>query len=178
MTANHRPNQCIKAISPETYENTRKLKSQLCFKQNEINMNKNLIFGRPKTPIDFLPNDPYKAIEEVWHHEDVSEMIHGHLTNWFYMALSHGGTVYKSDDFDIRASLIAFYADLIPFIEAMFCFDVDWEYYQKHKKSPDYDSLVLAIKERLCHDYSCIYLDKDEMTNPRSVFAAFCLKYP
>lgn len=141
-------------------------------------MDNDLIFGKPKMPIDYLPHDPYKAIGEVYENEDVSELIFGQLQYWFYMALSHGGTVYNTDDdCQIRASFIAFYSDLLPYIEATFCFDVRWEYFQKHHKDPDHKSLILAIHDRLKHEYSCMYLENAQMTNPRSVIAAFCLKY-
>lgn len=43
---------------------------------------------KPKRAIDYLPDDPFGALEKVWELEDVAHFIHGELTYWFYMALA------------------------------------------------------------------------------------------
>jgi hypothetical protein len=132
---------------------------------------------KPKRAIDYLPDDPFGALEKVWELEDVSHFIHGELTYWFYMALSHGGTIYNDEDTEIRAAFIQFYSDLLPLIEASFCHSVGYSYYRKNKASPDLKTMPAAIKERLCHDYQCIYITDEEEVYPESVYARFCVKY-
>jgi hypothetical protein len=133
--------------------------------------------SKPKRAIDYLPADPFAALEKVWELEDVAHFLHGELAIWFYMALSHGGTIYNDEDTEIRAAFIRFYSDLLPLIEASFCHSVAWAYYRKNKTSPDLNTMPAAIKERLRHDYQCVYITDEEQVYPKAVYARFCVKY-
>ena len=134
---------------------------------------------KPKRAIDYLPDDPLEALEKIWEHEDVGNLLNGELRYWFYMALSHAGTVYNNDDgdCDVRATFIELYDELLPLIEASFCHSVRHLYYQKNSSYPDRKTMSAAIKERLCYDYNCNYITDSEKVCPEAVYTRFCTKF-
>jgi hypothetical protein len=134
-------------------------------------------FIKAKRAIDHLPGDPFGALEKVWDLEDVALFLHDEIRYWFYMALSHEGSIYN-EKIENQETFIQFYADLLPLIEASFCCYVRHLYYQKNRALPDLAAMQSAIKENLCHDYECVYITDEEQIHPYGVFARFCIKYP
>jgi hypothetical protein len=135
-------------------------------------------FSRRLRAIDHLPNSPLAALEDVWKEEDISHFIHGEITIWFYMAFSNDTAIYVDDDGESRIQFIEFFADPLPIIEAIYCYDQMSLYYTKHRAWPDVKQLTNAIREKTDGDYSCIYLTENEMIDPRQVMVNFCIKYP
>jgi hypothetical protein len=135
-------------------------------------------FSRRLRAIDHLPRSPLAALEDVWKEEDISHFIHGEITIWFYMALSNDTAIYVDDDGESRIQFIEFFADLLPIIEASYCYDQMSLYQTKHRAWPDAKQLTTAIREKTDGDYSCIYLTENEMIDPRQVMVNFCIKYP
>jgi len=133
--------------------------------------------NKPKRPIDYLPDSPLEALEKAWEDVDVSQLLEGELRYWFYMALSHGSTVYRDADGDTRAPFIEFYDELLALIEASFCHSVQYLYYQQHKEYPDRKTMPVAIKARLCHDYTCRYITQTEQICAEAVYTRFCMKF-
>lgn len=135
-------------------------------------------FSRRLRAIDHLPSSPLTALEEAWKEEDLHHFIHGEITIWFYMALSNDGAIYVDDDGESRAELVEFFADLLPIIEATYCYNQMSLYHTKHRNWPDVKQLTNAIKEDTDGDQSCTYLTDNEMIDPRQVMVNFCIKYP
>jgi hypothetical protein len=135
-------------------------------------------FSKPERPIDHLPGSPLKTLAELWKEESVRHLIHGELTIWLYMAVSNDCVPYVDDDGESRATLIEFYADLLPVIEANYIRHMMSSYYKKNNAWPDVKKLKAAINEHMHDDYSFIYVQEHEMLDPEHIMVKFCIRYP
>jgi hypothetical protein len=135
-------------------------------------------FSKPERPIDHLPGSPLNTLAELWKEEDIRHLIHGELSVWFYMALSNDCVSYVNDDGESRATLIEFFADFLPVIEANYCRAMISSYYKKNNSWPDVAKLKAAINEHMHDDYSFIYIYEHEMLDPQQVMVNFCIRYP
>jgi hypothetical protein len=133
--------------------------------------------SKPLRAIDHLPGSPLKALEEVWKELDLHQFIHWEINIWFYMAMSNDCAIYVNDDGEMRAEFIALYADILPIIEASYCCYLQHRFYKKNGKDPDLQQLIAAFKDKLCYDYTCVYLSHSKMLDPEQVMVNFCIKY-
>src|SRR5260221_13687601 len=118
-------------------------------------------FEKQKRAIDYLPENPMQAIEEVWYHQDVDYVL-AELPYWLYMACSHEGATYN-DEVEIRARLITFYVDLLPFVEAMyFLYKISNAWKEEDEKYP----LAPRVRYILSDNYRSQYLNKKNAANP------------
>jgi|SRR6185312_1044179 len=135
-------------------------------------------FIKPDRPIDLLPGNPISALTQVWKDESVYQIVHGEITNWFYMALSNECAIYVDDDMDSRAQFIEFFADLLPLIEATHCYTLRSLYYDNNRVWPDIKQMIEAIHKNLGFDYCYTYINKTDILNPWQPMVRFCIKYP
>jgi hypothetical protein len=79
-------------------------------------------FQKPKRPIDYLPNDPNKAMHEVWNAMDL-DFMREKLEYWPEIAMCDYADVYEeSDD---REQFLIFFNELLIFIEAAYFYYKD-----------------------------------------------------
>jgi|SRR6185437_11887666 len=72
---------------------------------------------KEKRAVDFLPNQPYHALEKIWEERDLIDVT-CELDLWLYMALSHDKTKYL--EVNQRASFLQFYYDFYYLIETSY----------------------------------------------------------
>ena len=105
-----------------------------------------------KRPIDFLPGDPYTAVEQSWDRIWPSFVME-EILYWSFMAMSHQSSLYT--ELKYRTRFIGFFIDLLPFLEATY---------------------VYARKNG--SDYKLQYLTRESEEDPIKVIKQFCNKYP
>ena len=113
-------------------------------------------YEKSKRPHDYLPDDPARAIDKSWG-STWAEIVMDEMTNWFYIAMSDEESIY--DSFELRVRFVEFYVDLLPFIEATYCYD-------RIKEAKDTSA------------YATQHLTGEEENDPMIVIRQFCNKYP
>ncbi|MBN8853004.1 MAG: hypothetical protein BGO55_14270 [Sphingobacteriales bacterium 50-39] len=109
-----------------------------------------------KRPIDRLPDDPFTAMEESWELMPPS-FVMPEIVYWSLMAMSHQSSLYA--ELKYRTRFIAFFADLLLFLEATYVYARKME----SEESPGY-----LIQ----------YLSKDHKDDPIKAIKRFCNNYP
>jgi hypothetical protein len=87
-------------------------------------------FRKPNRPIDYLPNDPDKAIKEVWDTMGL-DFMREQLEFWPSTTMADYGAIYE--DSDEREQLLIFFNELMIFVEATYFYNRIRDEERKHR---------------------------------------------
>lgn len=121
--------------------------------------------------IDYAQRSPLKAINAVWDVFDLDYVLH-ELEGWHYAALSHDESIYRG--IEQRSAFIAFYNELLTFIEAMYFLN-EIEDKEKAERSEKMSDEVKALYAGYNRPRK---LDEKAISNPIPKIVNFCNVFP
>lgn len=130
---------------------------------------------RRLAPSDYLPDEPLKALWQLWENEDMNNLICDELMNWSFIALTTVNAITDHGDPDFlktQGEFVAFYSELLPLIEASCGLCVGAKAYEPGGKWPDADAMWGLMRE----SKNCLFLFSSlaDIENPFAVMRRFC----
>lgn len=125
---------------------------------------------KSKRSFDYLPYQPYVAINEVWNDADL-DYVNDELKYWFYMALSCTKSIYEFKD--ERAAFIKFYDELLYLVDSIF--------FLNESKNEGNERVLADIPDQvddILPEANLPLISEEQIEDPLYLIKRFCGHFP